>query len=884
MPKVMIDGRAVEVPNGTLVVEAAKRVGIEIPVFCYHPKLQPVGMCRMCLVEIGTPKRGKDGQIEKHANGNAVIAWMPKLQTACTTVISDGMVVRTESAQVADARRSVIEFLLTSHPLDCPICDKGGECPLQNLTMAYGPGKSRFPVENKFHNEKRVPLGDLITLDRERCIQCSRCIRFQDELADDHVLGFNTRGRGMEIVSLSNPPFDSHFSGNTIDICPVGALTSSDFRLQARVWEVNDQSSICAHCSVGCNVLIGERDHEIKRIVPRENEAVNGIWICDKGRFVHHFATSPDRLSVPLVRKNGTLEKTSWPDALDFVSKRLGEIKAKSGAKSIGGLGGDRAANEDLYLFQKLFREVIGTNNLEHRVGWSATNTGVDLVRLYGAGVDTNLGALGKNVSVLVLGADPEKEQPVIRLRLTRSARQFGASLIVANPVVTKLSRHAKQSILYRYGTEAAFLMGMVRVILDENLENKDFIAARVTRFDSFKKLIELFTVERCSEMCGVSTWAIRNAARTFAQSPDGLVLYGREAMASQQRNPAVATGLAALLLVTGHLGRVNNGLIALYPHNNSTGAIDFGLMADSGLGRESLPEGAEGLAVQNLLSGGQLRALYVMACDPAADGTFRKPEFLVVQDLFRTETATMADVVLPAQSFAERQGTFTNTERRVQLFNPAVKPVGESKPDWWILAEVGARLGAKWSYGSPAQIFQEAASRVPLYRGMDYEKLSHNVIKPRPPYGIGNPSSEPTEIAMGTLDEVSSGIQWPSLAESDATAKFTLVWSEPRVVESKEGLTLVTERSLYDCGTLVGKTRIVQRRIPAPYVEVNSHDAEDLGIENGMQVNVSYDSKALQLSARVDSRVPPGVVLVPRNLEGTLALPMGVAVKISKV
>ncbi len=387
MPKVTIDNKVVEVPNGTLVVEAAKRVGVDIPVFCYHPKLQPVGMCRMCLVEIGTPKRGKDGQIEMDANGKPAIGWMPKLQTGCTTVVSDGMAVRTNTAPVEEARRSIIEFLLTSHPLDCPICDKGGECPLQNLTMAYGPGQSRFPVESKFHNEKRVPLGDLIMLDRERCIQCSRCVRFQDEIADDHVLGFQARGRGLEIVSLSDPAFDSKFSGNTIDICPVGALTSRDFRLSARVWEMKDSPSVCAHCSVGCNVLIGERDHQIKRIVPRENESVNEIWLCDKGRFAHHFATSPDRLTTPLIREDGKLEPASWNEALDLVASQFSEVKKQHGANALGGLGGDRASNEDLYLFQKLFRQVLGSNNLEHRVGWSATNFGADLVRLFGAGV-----------------------------------------------------------------------------------------------------------------------------------------------------------------------------------------------------------------------------------------------------------------------------------------------------------------------------------------------------------------------------------------------------------------------------------------------------------------------------------------------------------------
>lgn len=870
MSKVTIDNKLAEVPNGTLVVEAAKRVGIEIPVFCYHPKLEPVGMCRMCLVEVGTPRRGKDGQNEKDANGVDVIAWMPKLQAACTTVVSDGMAVRTNSAAVAEARRSVVEFLLTSHPLDCPICDKGGECPLQNLTMAYGPGQSRFPVESKFHNEKRVPLGDLIMLDRERCIQCSRCIRFQDEIADDHVLGFATRGRSMEIVSLSDPGFDSKFSGNTIDICPVGALTSRDFRLSARVWEVNDVPSVCPHCSVGCNILIGERDHQIKRIVPRENEAVNEIWLCDKGRFVHHFTSSPDRLVAPLIRRNGKLEAASWNEALGLVATKFSEIKKLQGANALGGLGGDRAANEDLYLFTKLFRGVIGSNNIDHRVGWSAANAGADLVRMYGAGVDTNLGALDKNVAVLVLGADVEEEQPVMRLRLSTSARRHGANLIIANGRITRLNDYAKYSIVYNFGDEGYFLLGMIRAILDEGIENKEFIAAHMNGFEAFKKAIKPYTIEKCAERCHVKPEKIQDAARTFAQSRDGLILIGREMMAVMQRDVAVESVITALLLITGHVGRANNGVIALYPHNNSMGAMDMGLesLVGNGMG---MPQSA--------------RALYVIACDPAADGNFEKPDFLAVQDLFLTETAKLADVVLPAQSFAERNGTFTNTERRVQLFRAALKPVGESKPDWWIISEVAKRMGASWSYQTSAQIMDEIATVVPSYAGMTYAALAENVKMPRAPYGQGNPSDEPTEVAMGELENVTSGKQWMSVAERDVNAKFELLWKEPSANSPVNGrqFNLAIARSLYDRGTLVSKTKIVQPRVPKPMVEINSLDAEELNIADGARVHVSFDSRVIELNAWVDGHVPPGTVLIANNLDGTNGLPTGALVKLER-
>ncbi len=304
-----IDGKQITVPDGIVVADAAKMVGIDIPVFCHHPKLEPVGMCRMCLVEIGRPMRDRaTGQFVME-NGAPKIQFMPKLETACTNKVEDGMVILTQSAKATDGQKGTVEFLLTSHPLDCPICDKGGECPLQNLTMAYGPGKSRFIYNEKLHLDKMVPLGELIYLDRERCIQCARCIRFQDEIAGDSVIGFDERARSTQIVSLSDPGFDSVFSGNTSDICPVGALTTADFRFEARPWELGAQASICTQCPVGCNTTLNTRrdaksggDIIVKRVMPRQNEEVTEIWLCDKGRFAYHYA---DALRIIILRVRG---------------------------------------------------------------------------------------------------------------------------------------------------------------------------------------------------------------------------------------------------------------------------------------------------------------------------------------------------------------------------------------------------------------------------------------------------------------------------------------------------------------------------------------------------------------------------------------------------
>ncbi|MGB8643662.1 MAG: NADH-quinone oxidoreductase subunit NuoG [Anaerolineae bacterium] len=879
MPKLIIDGKPIEVPANTMVVEAAKLLGIQIPVFCYHPKLEPVGMCRMCLVEVGTPKM--DPATRKPVlddKGAPVIAWMPKLQTACTTAVSEGMAVRTTTPAVAEARRSVIEFLLTSHPLDCPICDKGGECPLQEHTLAHGPGVSRFRVESKFHNEKHVPLGPLVVLDRERCIQCSRCIRFQDEYADDPVLGFADRGRALEIVTLSDPPFDSKYSGNTIDICPVGALTSHDFRLTARVFELTDHPSVCAHCSVGCNMFIGERDHEIKRITPRENEAVNEIWLCDKGRFVHQQAHSPERITKPMMRTGSEWTPVSWYDAITAIASRFTGTRLEYGGSAFAGLAGDRVANEDLYLFQKLFREVLGSNNIEHRIGWSQWNAGDELVRNYGAAAGTDLGSLGKSTAVLVLGADPEEEQPVLRLRLSKAARQ-GATLIVANGRLTKLARHAKQGLIYRYGREVQFLLAFLRVMVDENLCKGDLPAA-------FKAGLSQRTLQDYAEQCGIAAETLQAAARAFASSENGLILFGRELMFAMQQDPAIEVALAALAVAAGHIGRKDNGVIALYPHNNSQGAFDMGITPDRGPGGVALKD--KGQALKDIV-GGKPRALYVMGCDPARDVPgFRRAGFMVVQDLFMTDTARQADIVLPAQSWAEREGTFTNTERRVQLFRAATKPLGETRPDWSALNEIARALDARWSYTSPAEIMREIAGQVPGYAGMTYDRLAMTAQRRASVLTVGAESVEPVQIAMGEIYGHVSGVCWPSRAEADAAAKFELAWVEPQAApQEPKDYALAISRSLYDAGTLAGQTAIVQSRVPAVRVELNAHDAEDLGIADGSKVKLTLDVKparALELAAHVNGHVPPGVVLVPNNLDGTYNLPMGARAKVEKV
>ncbi|MBE0690549.1 MAG: (2Fe-2S)-binding protein, partial [Anaerolineae bacterium] len=420
--KIYIDDKEYEVPAGTNLVDVAKfYADNDIPVFCYHPKMAPVGMCRMCLVEMGSIEKDRaTGQVVLDDAGKPKIRWFPKLQTACTTTVSDGLVVRTNTSQVEDARENVVEFLLTSHPLDCPICDKGGECPLQNLTMAYGPGTSRMNFEDKIDLDKHVPLGDLIFLDEERCIQCARCVRYQDEVVGDPVLAFHERGRSLQIITVSEPGFDSYFSGNTTDICPVGALTTEDFRFGARPWELTNIPSIDPWDAAGSNITLCVRlDRDfggkavIKRVMPRQNELVNEIWISDKTRFGHHFTRAADRLQHPVVA-NQTI---SWHNALTVAADKI-----KAAGADVAAVAGPQMSNEDLWSLRQLLAGV-GSERLG---AWPPTHAGADLIAQVGVGSGTNLGTLGKGDAVLVIASDLEEEVPIWRLRI-KTAHDRGA-------------------------------------------------------------------------------------------------------------------------------------------------------------------------------------------------------------------------------------------------------------------------------------------------------------------------------------------------------------------------------------------------------------------------------------------------------------------------
>ncbi len=656
-----IDGIRLTVARGTLIVDAAKRAGVDIPVFCYHPKLRPVGMCRMCLVEVGRAQKDRaTGQWQRDDRGQIKTTFGPKLETACTTPVEEEMIVVTTSQKVTAARREMLEFLLTSHPLDCPVCDKGGECPLQNLTLRHGPGQSRFIFDDKQHLAKHVPLSDRIYLDRERCIQCGRCVRFQTDVVDDPVIGFYERGRTMQIASFSDPGFDSQWSGNTTDICPVGALTTADFRFGARPWEMTPSPSICPLCPVGCNITFSLRreaksggEFVIKRVLPRQNEAVNEIWICDRGRFGYHFVEGNDRLSKPLVRKDGELKEASWEEALGLIAEKF-----KAAGANLVGLAGDRLANEDLFAFR------VVTTKLGGKVELDSTRGGGELTQQVGVTAGTNFGTMGKETAIFVMGSDLDKEAPLWWLR-TKQAAERGAALIVAHHQPTKLERYAKWKVRYEPGTELAAFQALAA--------------------------------------------GSGEAAQALSEAQNVIILLGGKGL-DFVASSALAKACAGWLTSTKHFGKANNGLILVWPHGNTQGAWDMGVRPS-------------GRALADVVQG--TAALWLVASDPVGDGRLAPealPEFVVVQELRLTETAKHATVVLPAAAWAEREGTYTSGERRVQRFYPAL--VARGKPDYEIAALIGARLGVALP-ANAADIMAEIARTVPTYADVTYARLA---------------------------------------------------------------------------------------------------------------------------------------------------------------
>ncbi len=790
-----IDGRSVTVPKGTTVYHAAAQLGIEIPIFCYHDRMPPLGACRMCFVQVEN---------------------IPRLQTACTLEAQEGMVVWTETPPVVEARRGILEFLLVNHPLDCPICDKGGECPLQDNTFKYGPGASRF-VEPKRHFPKAVRLSPVLTLDRERCILCWRCTRFGEIVAGDHALKGHDRGYRTRIdippITQERP---SKFIGNTIAICPVGALTSGVYRFRARPWDNRPTPHVCTHCGVGCATWVDVRGGEVVRVRAREAPAINDVWLCDVGFFGYDYTNHPDRLRTPYLREGGTFREATWEEALAAVAAAIRE-----NAPRVGALGGERLTLEESYLMSRLFRS-LGSNHLDSRVD---TRFAPNSLR-HPWGAPGGFSAMDQVQALVLVGCDLSEEYPVLWLRAKR-ALDRGAVGLAISPKRLEIAPYLAHPLLAAYGTEPDVVYALARVVAEVRGQELGPLAA--------------VDVHAVCAMAGVEEELLRRAASALASTSAVLYAVGRLSLDGPEPERVLAAVEALRSVCGGVLWRLRG-------KGNAVGAVVAGMVPDALPGLASLEDPAArarletvwgfsppkqpGLSTPEMLlaaSRGELGMLYVAGADPARDfpdGSLwerarRGLRCLVVSELFWTQTAKQADVVLPALSLFEREGTVANLEARPQRVRLARQGPPGARADGDIIQALAHRLDRPMAYPSADAVWEEMRRAIP---GLVLEV----------PYALPSP---PPTLDVRPRQHTPSG---------------------------QDGLVLVPTSFLFRPGEMVARCRGLPELSGSPAVVVHPQDASHLGVRDGAEVELHVDGRTVRLNARVSDEVKAGHLLVP--------------------
>jgi NADH-quinone oxidoreductase subunit G len=691
--KLTIDGQAVTVPAGTLLIEAAKQVGVEIPSYCYYPNLTLQGACRMCLVAIER---------------------MPKLQTACTTVVTNGMVVHTQTEEVKNARKAMLEFLLTNHPLDCPVCDKGGECELQDAVFQYGAAESRF-METKIHHEEKK-FSSLVYYDWPRCILCYRCVRVCDEGMDVNAYGIGFRGAHSEIIPNRGEKLECEECGMCIDICPVGALTSGTYRYHTRPWEMTYTGTICNHCGDGCKTTLSVRNNKIIRANNRDHSGFNGEFLCVKGRFGWDFVNNEKRLTAPLIRRQGRQEVAAWDEALGLTVERLQALRTEYGPESIAVLGSNRTTNEENYLLGRFTRTVLGTNNLDHH----RTADFPSLVRALTEAKASDRFALVEDIlhasAILLVGNDPTHQHPLAAYQIRQAVQRQGAHLYIINHRDIKLHRQASLYVTVELGGEAE----AVRALAGTDTPSAPSLTPLPDRGGELGVGLHL-------EADGVN--ALTSLREELWKQSDSIIIFGDEIQGAAVRD-LVQWGLSLP-------GRTR--FIALGDYANSRGAADMGILPRTLPGYSALTDEAArarfesawgakiptkpGRHAREIMAGiesGQIKALLVFGSNPVktfgvSQEALRNLAFVTVAEIFPTETAEAADVVLPATSFAEKSGTVTNTCGQVQALKKTMRKAG-TQSDFEILLALARLFGQKWNYQSPDDVTREIIAKVPGY------------------------------------------------------------------------------------------------------------------------------------------------------------------------
>jgi NADH-quinone oxidoreductase subunit G len=769
----IVDGREVVATEGEMLHDAAKRGDVEIPVFCYEPKLgDPVGACRMCLVEI-------EG--------------IPKLQTSCSTPVRDGMVVNTRTEQVKQAQSAVVEFLLVNHPLDCPVCDKGGECPLQDISMGWGPGRSRM-TDQKRHFQKPVELSPLVAIDRERCILCYRCVRFSQEISEDSQLQLLERGDRTFVGTFDDRPYVDPFHGNITDLCPVGALTSYTYRFRARPWDIEQAGSVCTLCPSQCNVSFTVRDEQVKRAIARDNPDVDDGWLCDRGRYGFEMFAAEQRVGAPRLRGG----PTSWDEALAKAAAGL-----KTGGAATAAIVGD-ASNEEGYLVQRILREALGSPHVESRLSRGPSRD--TLLRLARPELAARVRDLDDADAILVVGSDPLHSSPILDLRIRKAMRRNGARLVVATDRPTSLDGGAEAVHRYAPGSATAAL---------STLAQDD---------------------------------VLRDAKRV-------VILWGERIAREGSGATAALLDLASALDLAGKEG---SGLLEIPDLANARGLREAGCLPDAGPGIAEAATGKSTEEIRAALESGELKSLILFGADPLRDfpdteawkRALAAADHLIVFSTFETATTAMADVVLPLETHAEKDGTVTHPDGRLQRVRPSASRPGDIRPNWGVLAELSLALGHDTGIDSQPSALAALTEAVPFYEGIDDSEIAGRGVRWQdrdaaaflPASESAVPERAPGAGSPGTPGESRPGDPGPG------------------------ALTLGTYRDLW-AGPITELNPPLKFLQPQQRVELSMADAERLGLSNGDDVKVGDNGSSVLARVQIRERIEQGVCFL---IEGT--------------
>jgi NADH-quinone oxidoreductase subunit G len=797
-----IDGREVSAPEGSMLVDGAKYGDVEIPVFCYEPKLgQPVGACRMCLVEV-------EG--------------IPKLQTACSTPVKDGMTVHTQTQRVHDAQRAVVEFLLVNHPLDCPVCDKGGECPLQDITYGWGPGTSRF-VEPKRHFKKPLELSPLIAIDRERCILCYRCVRFSQEVSEDYQLILLERGAHSFVGTFDGHPYVAPFSGNIIELCPVGALTSRAYRFRARPWDIESGGTVCTMCPAQCNVDVTVRDERAMRVLARDHDGVDDGWLCDKGRFAYQHVHSDDRIVEPLVREGTELMPASWDKAIAAAGTALKKAGARTAA-----LAGGETSNEEAFLLAELLRDRLGSAHLSARPGGELP--AATARALADPALQASVPDLEFAHAVLLLDCDPIDDAPVWDLRIRKGHRRRGMQIAVASARPTALDPSATAILRHAPGGGEALLVALDAALSGDEGDLGGAASAAGSNAQSVRDLLAFLQ----------------------GAGEDLVIVYGERRLTAQ--------GAAALLNVASRLGlgRPGAGLLELPASANGRGIREAGFAAGHGPGFAALGFAA-GLGAGDIaqaLARGELSTVWLHHSDPLRthpdrglwDRALHTAQTVIAVDSVLTDTVREhADVVFPGEAYPEKEGTLVHPDGRVQRLRPAIaRPKGPRglagsgvRPTWQVIADVAKAAGHDLEVLSGPMASAKLFAAVPFFAGL-------------------------------TLDAIGGrGVRWP---ETEAGQAWTAGWelaklSVPDAAAVADGrLRLGTFRTLWASKEVDASPALKFLRA-RQIVELSPEDAAALGVREGDRVEVGSNGTRVQAPVKLRAAVPGGSVFLS---EGT--------------